>query len=64
MAVLGSVRRTAEWAFSLTRNGRGRLEENRADENPDALDRAFDKLKPAIVKPRPMKEIPVKHRKG
>jgi hypothetical protein len=35
-----------------------------ADESPGALDKVFDRLKPAIVKPRPMKEIPVKRRKG
>jgi hypothetical protein len=34
-----------------------------ADESPDGLDEAFDRLKPAIVKPRPMKEIPVRRRK-
>jgi hypothetical protein len=34
-----------------------------ADEAPNALDKVFDQLKPAIIKPRPMKEIPVKRRK-
>jgi hypothetical protein len=28
-----------------------------------SADEIFDRLKPAIVKPRPMKEIPVKRRK-
>jgi hypothetical protein len=29
-----------------------------------STDEVFDRLKPAIVKPRPMKEIPVKRRRG
>ena len=29
----------------------------------DALDKVFERLKPALIRPRPMKEIPIKKRK-
>jgi hypothetical protein len=35
-----------------------------ADEAPNALDKVFDQLKPTIVRPRPMKEIPIRRRAG